>query len=184
MKRMRKGCRCSILTGVLLLSLLTTLSTPNVAAGTATGSKHIPRKLWSTYPLDPSRGQARIDRRPAASDPSESSRKEHGASTASADEGATQERVVPTTSAGGESVAHYAPWESSANRRVYAIAIALVATLAVLGVIIARRSASRPVRDFAGALPLSTIMAYASVIILSVAVGIGVVLILSPALGP
>jgi hypothetical protein len=184
MKRMRKRCRFWIPTGVLLLSLLATLLTSNVAAGTATRPDHIPRKLWSTYPLDPSRGQARIDRRPAASDASESARKEHVAPTTSADESATQERVVPTTSAGGKSVAHYAPWESSTNRRVYVIAIALVATLAVLGVILARRSASRPVRNFAGALPLSTIMAYASVIILSVAVGIGVVLILSPALGP
>ena len=184
MKRMRKGCRVWTPTGVLLLSLLATLFTPNVAGGTATSSNHIPRKLWSTYPLDPSRGQARIERRPTASDASESPGKEHVAPTTSADESATQERVVPTTSAGGESVAHYAPWESSANRRVYVIGIALVATLAVLGVILAMRSTSRPVRDFAGALPLSTIMAYASVIILSVAVGIGVVLILSPALGP
>ena len=50
--------------------------------------------------------------------------------------------------------------------------------------ILVTRSASRALRDIAGALPMDTIVLNASIILVSVLVGIGVVLLISPALGP
>jgi hypothetical protein len=92
--------------------------------------------------------------------------------------------IAPTTSVAGDGTAHFAPQQSAGNDRLRLIGIALVAALALLAMILVIRSASRALRDIAGALPLDTIVLNASIIFLSVLLGIGVVLLISPALGP
>jgi len=92
--------------------------------------------------------------------------------------------IAPTTSVAGDGTAHFAPQQSAGDDRVRLIAIALVAALALLVMILVTRSASRALRDIAGALPMDTIVLNASIILVSVLVGIGVVLLISPALGP
>jgi len=54
----------------------------------------------------------------------------------------------------------------------------------VVGVLIATDDHLSDARDIAGALPMDTIVLNASIILVSVLVGIGVVLVISPALGP
>jgi hypothetical protein len=92
--------------------------------------------------------------------------------------------IAPTTSVGGDDTAHFAPQQSAGDDRLRLIGIALIAALALLAMILVIRSASRALRDIAGALPLDTIVLNASIIFVSVLVGIGVVLLVSPALGP
>ena len=92
--------------------------------------------------------------------------------------------IAPTTSVAGDGTAHFAPQQSAGDDRVRLIAIALVAALALLAMILVRRSASRAFRDMAGALPMETIVLTASLIFVSVLVGLSVVLIIGPALGP
>jgi len=92
--------------------------------------------------------------------------------------------IAPTTSVAGDGTAHFAPQPSAGDDHVRLIAIALVAALALLAMILVRRSASRAFRDMTGALPMETIVLTASLIFVSVLVGLSVVLIIGPALGP
>ena len=92
--------------------------------------------------------------------------------------------IAPTTSVAGDGTAHFAPQQSAGDDRVRLIAIALVAALALLAMIVVRRPASRALQDMAGALPMETIVLTASLIFVSVLVGLSVVLIIGPALGP
>jgi hypothetical protein len=92
--------------------------------------------------------------------------------------------TAPTTSVAGDGTAHFAPQQSAGDDRLRLIGIALVGALALLAMILVIRSASRALRDIAGALPLDTIVLNASIIFLSVLLGIGVVLLISPVLGP
>lgn len=64
------------------------------------------------------------------------------------------------------------------------IAAALVAGGLLFGVILLSRPALRIVRNVGDDLPMATIVLSASVILVSVIVGIGVVLLISPMLGP
>jgi hypothetical protein len=148
MKRMWERGRFWVPTGVLFVALLTALSTPYLAGAAASNSNRVPKTLWKTYPLDPSRG------------------------------------IVPTTSVARDGTAHFAPQQSTGDDRLRLIGIAVVAALALLAMILVIRSASRALRDIAGALPLDTIVLNASIIFVSVLIGIGVVLLISPALGP
>ena len=92
--------------------------------------------------------------------------------------------IAPTTSVAGDGTAHFAPQPSAGDDHVRLIAIALVAALALLAMILVRRPASRALQDMAGALPMETIVLTASLIFVSVLVGLSVVLIIGPALGP
>jgi len=92
--------------------------------------------------------------------------------------------IAPTTSVAGDGTAHFAPQQSAGDDRVRLVAIALVAALALLAMIVVRRPASRALQDMAGALPMETIVLTASLIFVSVLVGLSVVLIIGPALGP
>ena len=92
--------------------------------------------------------------------------------------------IAPTTSVAGDGTAHFAPQQSAGDDRLRLIAIALVAALALLAMILVIRSASRALRDIAGALPMDTIVLNVSIIFVSVLVGIAVVLVISPGLGP
>lgn len=168
MKRMWERSRFWVPTAILFVALLTALSTPYLA-GAASSSNRVPKTLWKTYPLDPSGGIARIEKRSSGAKESASPRKE---------------KVAPTTSVAGDGTAHFAPPQSAGDDRLRLIAIALVAALALLVMILVTRSASRALRDIAGALPMDTIVLNASIILVSVLVGIGVVLLISPALGP
>jgi hypothetical protein len=168
MTRMKERSRFWVPTGALVLALVTALSTPYLARAATRSGDRVPRALWKTYPLDPSGGHARIEKQPAGSDESRPPRKE---------------QVAPTTSVAGKGAAHLSQQQSSGHDPLRVIAIGLVAALVLLAVTLATRSASRGLRDIAGALPTNTIMLYASVIFVSVMVGIGVTLILSPALG-
>jgi len=114
-------------------------------------------------------GIARIEKRSSGAKESASPRKE---------------KVAPTTSVAGDGTAHFAPPQSAGDDRLRLIAIALVAALALLAMILVRRPASRALQDMAGALPMETIVLTASLIFVSVLVGLSVVLIIGPALGP
>ena len=92
--------------------------------------------------------------------------------------------IAPTTPVAGDGTAHFAPQQSAGDDHVRLIAIALVAALALLAMILVRRPASRALQDMAGALPMETIVLTASLIFVSVLVGLSVVLIIGPALGP
>lgn len=92
--------------------------------------------------------------------------------------------IAPTTSVAGDGTAHFAPEQSAGDDRLRLIALALVAALALLAMILVTRTASRALRDIAGALPIGTIVYTASVIFVSVLLGIAVVLVIGPALGP
>jgi hypothetical protein len=169
MKRMWERSRFWVPTAILFVALLTALSTPYLAGATASSSNRVPKTLWKTFPLDPNGGIARIEKRSSGAKESASPRKE---------------KVAPTTSVAGDGTAHFAPPQSAGDDRLRLIAIALVAALALLVMILVTRSASRALRDIAGALPMDTIVLNASIILVSVLVGIGVVLLISPALGP
>ena len=172
MTRMWKKSRFWVPTGALFLALLTALSSPYLDGAGANGSNRVPRTLWKTYPLDPSGGNARIEQRPAG--PGEIS-------------SPSKDEVAPTTTAGQDDAAHFAqqqPQQSSGRDRLPLIALALIAAGVLLAMILVTRSASRVLRDIAGALPMDTIVLTASVIFVSVLVGISVVLVIGPALGP
>jgi len=169
MKRVQERSRFWVPTVVLIVALLTALSTPYLAEAPASNSNRVPKTLWKTYPLDPSGGIARIEKRSSGPKESASPRKE---------------KVAPTTSVAGDGTAHFAPQPSAGDDRVRLIAIALVAALALLAMILVRRPASRALQDMAGALPMETIVLTASLIFVSVLVGLSVVLIIGPALGP
>ena len=168
MKRVWERSRFWVPPGVVFVALLTALSTPYLAGAAASSSNRVPKTLWKTYPLDPSGGIARIEKRSGA---------EENASP-------RKEKVAPTTSVAGDGTAHFAPPQSAGDDRLRLIAIALVSALALLVMILVTRSASRALRDIADALPMDTIVLNASIILVSVLVGIGVVLVISPALGP
>jgi hypothetical protein len=168
MKRMWERSRFWIPTAILLVALLTALSAPYLAGAAASSSNRAPKTLWKTYPLDPSGGIARIEKRSSGGKESASPRKK---------------KVAPTTSVAGDGTAHFAPPQSAGDDRLRLTPIALVAALALLVMILVARSASA-LRDIAGALPMDTIVLNASIILVSVLVGVGVVLLISPALGP
>ena len=169
MERMWERSRFWVPTAILFVALLTALSTPYLAGATASSSDRVPKTLWKTFPLDPNGGIARIEKRSSGAKERASPRKE---------------KVAPTTSVAGDGTAHFAPPQSAGDDRLRLIAIALVAALALLAMILVRRPASRALQDMAGALPMETIVLTASLIFVSVLVGLSVVLIIGPALGP
>ena len=94
MKRMWERSRFWVPTAILFVALLTALSTPYLAGAAASSSNRVPKTLWKTYPLDPSGGIARIEKRSSGAKESASPRKE---------------KVAPTTSVAGDGTAHFAP---------------------------------------------------------------------------
>jgi hypothetical protein len=95
-----------------------------------------------------------------------------------------KEKVAPTTSVAGAGTAHFARQQSAGDDRLRLIGLATGSALALLAMILVTRFASRALRDIAGALPMQTIVCTVSVLFVSVLVGIAVVLVISPALGP
>jgi len=159
-------------TGALFLTLLTSLSMPCLAGAAASSSNHTPRTLWKAYPLDPSGSNAQNDQRPAGAGEISSPRKDE---------------LAPTTTAARGDAAHFAELQSqqsSGGDRLPLIALALVAGSMLFALIVVRKPASRVLRDFAAGLPMDTIVLTASVIFVSVLLGIAVVLVIGPMLGP
>lgn len=153
---------------ILALVLLPILSGPKLAD--AAGNGHpVSKTLWKTYPLDPSGGKAKI-RRPAPLD--------DNASPPRTDD------TAPPAPIGQGSTAHFEPEQSPGGDRLRLIAIALVAGGLLCGLILMRRPAIRVVRSVGGALPMNTIVLSASLIFVSVIIGIAVVLLIGPMLGP
>jgi hypothetical protein len=167
MTRMGKRSRLWLPAGALFLTFLTALSTPYLAGAATGNSNRAPKTLWKTYPLDPSGGNARTERPAGAGDSSPS-----------------KDEVAPATTTARDDTAHFAPQQSAGDDRLRLIAITLGAAVALLAMILVTRSASRALRDIARALPMDTIVLAASVIFVSVLAGIGVVLLISPMLGP
>jgi hypothetical protein len=153
---------------ILALFLAAMLSAPTFAD--ARNRDHAPKNLWQTYPLDPSGGAARI--RPSARDANDSSPPR------------TEKAAPPTTSTGRGGTAHFAQEHSPGGERLSMIAAALVAGGLLCGLILIRRPALRIVRNVGDDLPMATIVLSASVVFVSVIIGIGVVLLISPMLGP
>jgi hypothetical protein len=152
--------RVQVPIAILALVLLPILSGPKLADAARNGHP-VPKTLWKTYPLDPSSGKAEI-RKPAPLD--------DNASPPRTDD------TAPPAPIGQGGTAHFEPEQSSGGDRLRLITAALV--------ILMRRPAIRVVRGVRGDLPMSTIVLSASVIFVSVLVGIGVVLLISPMLGP
>jgi len=154
---------------ILVIFLVATLSAPTFA-GAARTRDHVPKNLWQTYPLDPSGGAARI--RHSSHDANDSSPPR------------TEKAEPSTTSTGRSGTAHFAQEHSPGEDRLPMIAAALVAGGLLFGVILLSRPALRIVRNVGDDLPMATIVLSASVILVSVIVGVGVVLLISPMLGP
>jgi hypothetical protein len=169
MTRMWQRSRFWVPTGALFLAILTAMLTPYPAGAAARSSNHVPKTFWKAYPLDPSPGNARTEQRPAGAGDTSSPSKDE---------------VAPATTAARDDAAHFAPQQSAGDDRLRLIAITLGAAFALLAMILVTRSASEALRDIARALPLDTIVLAASVIFVSVLAGIGVVLLISPMLGP
>jgi hypothetical protein len=153
---------------ILLIFLVATLSAPTFADAARTRD-HVRKNLWQTYPLDPSGGAARIRPSSRANDSSPPR---------------TEKAAPSTTSTGRSGTAHFAQEDSPGGDRLPMIAAALVAGGLLFGVILLSRPALRIVRNVGDDLPMATIVLSASVILVSVIVGIGVVLLISPMLGP
>jgi hypothetical protein len=160
--------RVQVPIAILALVLLPILSGPKLADAARNGHP-VPKTLWKTYPLDPSSGKAEI-RKPAPLD--------DNASPPRTDD------TAPPAPIGQGGTAHFEPEQSSGGDRLRLITAALVAGGLLCGLILMRRPAIRVVRGVRGDLPMSTIVLSASVIFVSVIVGIGVVLLISPMLGP
>ena len=158
--------RVQVPIAILALVLLPILSRPKLADAARNGHG-IPKTLWKTYPLDPSGGEARI-RKPAPAD--------DNASPPRTDD------TAPPAPIGQGGTAHFEPEQSPGGDRL--LIAALVAGGLLCGLILMRRPAIRVVRSVGGALPMSTVAFGASVIFLSVIIGIAVVLLISPMLEP
>jgi hypothetical protein len=155
--------------GVLLV-LMTTLSTPSLAGGVTQTENRVPKKLWKTYPFDPSGGTARIERGSA-------SHEKNGA--------LDQPRRATTTSVAEDNSAHFGQQHgSSGGARFQTVAYLAGAVVLLLMLILLMRPAVRAVRGLEGAFPAGTVILFVSVVFVSVVVGIGVVLFISPLLGP
>jgi hypothetical protein len=153
---------------ILALLLVAMLFAP--AFADAGRRDHVPKNLWQTYPLDPSGGAARIQH--SARDANDSARPR------------TEKATPSTTSTGRSGTAHLAQERSPGGYRLPMIAAALVAGGLLCGLILIGRPALRIVRNVGDDLPMATIVLSASVIFVSVMIGIGVVLFISPMLGP
>jgi hypothetical protein len=153
---------------ILALLLVAMLLAP--AFADAGRRDHVRKNLWQTYPLDPSGGAARI--RHSARDANDSARPR------------TEKATPSTTSTGRSGTAHLAQERSPGGYRLPMIAAALVAGGLLCGLILIGRPALRIVRNVGDDLPMATIVLSASVIFVSVMIGIGVVLFISPMLGP
>jgi hypothetical protein len=163
--------RVPVAIAILALVLLPILSGPKLAD--AAGKGHpVSKTLWKTYPLDPSGGKAEI-RKPAPPAPLDDN-----ASLSRTDD------TAPPDPIGQGSTAHFEPKQSSGGDRLRLIAAALVAGGLLCGLILMRRPAIRAVRSVGGTLPMNTIVLSASLIFVSVIVGIAVVLLIGPMLGP
>jgi hypothetical protein len=160
--------RVQVPIAILALVLLPILSGPKLADAARNGHG-VTKTLLKTYPLDPSGGEARI-RKPAPAD--------DNASPPRTDE------TAPPTPIGKGGTAHFEPEQSPGGDRLRLIAAALVAGGLLCGLILMRRPAIRVVRSVGGALPMSKVAFGASVIFLSVIIGIAVVLLISPMLEP
>jgi hypothetical protein len=152
---------------ILALLLIAMLSAPTFA--NAGRGDHVPKNLWQTYPLDPSGGAARI--RHSARHKNDSSPRR-------------TERTAPLTTSTGRGTAHFAQRQSPGGDRLSMITAALVAGGLLCGLILIGRPALRIVRNVGNDLPMATIVLSASVVFVSVIIGIGVVLLIGPMLGP
>jgi hypothetical protein len=155
--------------GVLLV-LMTTLSAPSLAGGATHSEARVPKRLWKTYPFDPSGGTARIER----------------GSTGHEKSGALdQQRRPATTSVVQDNTARFGQQhDSSGDARFRTLAYLAGAAVLLLMIILLMRPAVRAVRALEGAFSEGTVILFVSVVFVSVAVGIGVVLLISPLLGP
>jgi hypothetical protein len=154
---------------ILALSVMTILSAPVSAGAAARTGDSAPKTLWETYPLDPSGGKAKIEKPTFKNDnTSLPNRQDVRASTAVDRSGS----------------AHFEQQPSSSTSRFQMIAAAIIVGTSIGTLILMRRPAVRIVRTVGGAVPMSTIVLSASMIFVSVIIGIGVVLFISPMLGP
>lgn len=153
---------------ILALILVSILSGSKLAD--AAGNGHpVPKTLWKTYPLDPSGGKAEIRKSAPLDD---------NASPPKTDD------TAPPAPIGQGSTAHFEPEQSPRGEGLRLIVAALVAGGLLCGLILIRRPAIRVVRSVGGALPINTIVLSASLVFVSVIVGIAVVLLIGPMLGP
>jgi hypothetical protein len=152
--------------GVLALVILTALSAPSLAAAVTQHRDRAPRTLWKTYPLNPG-GDSRITKQQPAL---------HGDRAI-----APKTEQNPTTSLARGGAANFAPpRDSSGSDHLLLIAGISVAALAL---ILLTRPALRAGRGTAGALEAGAILLYASVIFVSVLVGMFVVLLVRTMVG-